>query len=123
MITIGSAIGNKGTIEGIEFLDLFNYRYVIQDKHYTLNEIQEMLTPDKGRLNSRLLNLLQTNSKIAFKFLEKKIIDTKSLPLINKLSPIVQSIWKEIEEKQVFDADTTLRLTGYLDEFWFNYNN
>ncbi len=123
MITIGSTIGNKGVIERVAFLDLFNFRYVIDEKLYTLNEIQEFLTPDKSLVNKRLLYLLENNSKIAFKFLEKKILDTRNLPLINKLNPVLESIWEEIVEKQSFDISTLERLTSYLEEFWFLYNN
>lgn len=122
-ISIGSTIGNKGTIEGIQFTDLFNYRYIMNKELYTLDEIQEMLTPNKELLFERIIFLLENNSKVAFKFLEKKIISTKSLPAINQLTPLMEEIWKEIEDQHYFDFDTRENLKTLLKKFWYILKN
>lgn len=122
-IQIGSRIGKKGIISEIHFIDLFNQRYLIAEELYTLDEVQEMLTPNKEELFKRIIYLLETNSKVAFKFLEQKTIATKSLPVINQLNPIIQSIWKEIEEQHYFDHQIRESILVLLKKFWYILSN
>lgn len=122
-ISIGSKIGNKGTIENLQFIDLFNYRYIMNNEAYTLDEIQEMLIPDKTRLFERMIMLLELNSKVVFKFLEKKTIDTRSLPKINKLNDVIQEIWGVIEDLDYVDYEAKESLITLFKKFWYILNN
>ncbi len=104
----GTEVKNVGTIKGLHFTDLFDMSYVVDDNVLSENDIKSQIIGSKEKLFERQFNLIQRNEKLFFKYLNKLMMSTKSIPLINVLNQKIIEIKSEIR---------------HLDFDWENYTD
>lgn len=119
----GQEIKQLGTVQRLYFTDLFEANYVIDDQVVSASDIKHKIIASKEILVERLFKLILTNEKLVFKFLNKLMIATKSIPLINILNSKIIKIKSEIHHMD-FDWECYndyISIQQKLKDFIFTY--
>lgn len=123
-LAIGQKIANVGEIKGFYFSDLFTMSYKIEDdSYYELEEIKQNLLNSKTKIHTKLLDKLSCQPDFVFKYLQKIMLKTQNLYLINKLNTEVDKI-KSIIKEEAFDWNSyqdRTNVKNILENFFFIY--
>ena len=123
-LSIGQKIENVGEIKGFYFSDLFTISYKIEeDTYYELDEIKQNMLNSKSKIYEKLLEKLSYQPEFVFKYLNKIMLKTQNLYLINKLNTEVDKIKSIIKEDsfQWNNYQDRTSVKNILENFFFIY--
>ncbi len=120
----GTAINQNIVITGIYYHDLFSFSYQAGENLMSQKDIQHEIIAPKEELIKKLTTLFFANTELALKYLNKKMLSTKSIPLINSLNEVLESLkesMSSIENKENFTFYERMTIKRLLQLFWFRY--